>query len=74
MLLAIDFAVAKKAQIINLSYGIRAGSNLGKSVIDKYIDKVAAEKGVLFSISAGNEGPGLLTIGTPAGFAFPGFT
>lgn len=67
MLLAIDFAVSKKAQVINLSYGIRSGSNVGKSAIDKYVDKVAVEKGVLFSISAGNEGPGLLTIGTPAG-------
>ncbi len=67
MLLAIDYAVQQKAQVLNLSYGIRAGSNLGQSAIDKYIDKVAREKNVLFSISAGNEGPGLLTIGTPAG-------
>jgi|GEM_PF-2905168 len=67
MLLAIDYAVANKAQIINLSYGIRSGSNLGKSAIDQYIDKIAREKGIIFSISAGNEGPGLLTVGTPAG-------
>ncbi len=67
MLLAIDFAAARGAQVVNLSYGIRAGSNVGKSAIDQYIDKVAREKGILFSISAGNEGPGLLTIGTPAG-------
>lgn len=67
MLLAIDFAAKKKAHIVNMSYGIRSGSNLGKSAIDKYVDKVAAEKGILFSISAGNEGPGLLTVGTPAG-------
>ncbi len=67
MMLAIDYAVSKKANIINLSYGIRAGSNLGKSAIDKYVDKVAKASNVLFSISAGNEGPGLLTIGVPAG-------
>lgn len=67
MLLAIDYAVSAKVQVINLSYGIRSGSNLGKSAIDQYVDKVAAEKGILFSISAGNEGPGLLTTGTPAG-------
>jgi len=66
MALAIDWAVKQKADVINLSYGIRAGANLGKSAIDVYIDKVAKESGVLFSISAGNEGPGLLTIGTPA--------
>jgi subtilisin family serine protease len=67
MLLAIDFAVSRGAQVINLSYGIRGGSNVGKSAIDQYVDKVAREKGVLFSISAGNAGPGLLTVGTPAG-------
>ena len=67
MLLAIDYAVSQKVDVINLSYGIRAGSNLGTSTIDQYIDKVARAKNILFSISAGNEGPGLLTIGTPAG-------
>lgn len=67
MLLAIDHAVAKGARVINLSYGIRAGSNVGASTIDAYIDEVARKSGTLFSISAGNEGPGLLTIGTPAG-------
>ncbi len=67
MLLAIDYAVSAKVQVINLSYGIRSGGNLGKSAIDQYVDKIAREKGILFSISAGNEGPGLLTTGTPAG-------
>ncbi|MCB0403153.1 MAG: S8 family serine peptidase [Bdellovibrionales bacterium] len=66
-MLAIDFAVENGAQVINISYGIRAGSDLGRSAIDKYVDKVALEKNVLFSISAGNEGPGVQTIGTPAG-------
>jgi subtilisin family serine protease len=67
MLLAIDFAVLKGAQIVNMSFGIAPGSNVGKSAIDEYVDKVAREKGILFSISAGNEGPGLLTVGVPAG-------
>lgn len=67
MMLAIDYAVQSKAQVVNLSYGIRAGGNAGKSAIDQYVDKVAREKGMIFSISAGNEGPGLLTIGVPAG-------
>lgn len=66
MVLAIDYAVEQGADVINLSYGIRAGSNIGKSAIDIYVDKVAKEKDVLFAISAGNEGPGLLTVGTPA--------
>lgn len=67
MMLAIDYAVAHGARVINLSYGIRSGSNLGASAIDSYIDDVARKSGTLFSISAGNEGPGLLTVGTPAG-------
>ena len=66
-MLAIDYAVEKGARVLNISYGIRAGSDLGKSAIDKYVDKVAKEKNVLFAISAGNEGPGIQTIGTPAG-------
>lgn len=67
MLLAIDFAVRSKADIINMSYGNNPGSNLGKSPIELYVDKVAKTNGILFSISAGNEGPGLLTVGVPAG-------
>ncbi len=66
-MLAIDYAVKNGAKIINISYGIRAGSNLGQSAIDRYVDKIAKDHDVLFSISAGNEGPGLQTIGTPAG-------
>lgn len=66
MVLAIDYAVSKGADVINMSYGIRAGSNEGASAIDKYVDKVALEEDVIFSISAGNEGPGMLTVGTPA--------
>ena len=66
MMLSIDFAVESGAQIVNMSYGIRAGSNLGTSAIDKYVDKIARDKGIIFSISAGNEGPGLLTVGVPA--------
>lgn len=69
MILAIDHAVSRGAQIINLSYGIRAGSNQGTATIDTYIDKVAVTKNILFSISAGNEGPGLLSIGSPAAAA-----
>lgn len=67
MMMAIDQAARLGVHIINMSYGIRAGSNFGTSAIDRYVDKVAKEKGVLFAISAGNEGPGLLTVGTPAG-------
>jgi tripeptidyl-peptidase-2 len=66
MMLAIDFAARSKADIVNMSYGIRPGANLGKSAIDQYVDKVAAKTGMLFSISAGNEGPGMLTVGMPA--------
>lgn len=66
-MLAIDYAAQKGAHIVNLSYGIRAGSDLGRSAIDQYVDRVARQRGVLFAISGGNEGPGIQTIGTPAG-------
>ncbi len=67
IMLAIDFAVQSKAQIVNMSYGASPGSNLGTSAVDQYVDRVAKERGILFSISGGNDGPGLLTVGVPGG-------
>jgi subtilisin family serine protease len=67
MMLAIDYAASHGARVANMSYGSSPGSDVGTSTIDAYVDKVAVEKGLIFSISAGNEGPGMLTVGTPAG-------
>jgi len=52
--------------IVNMSYGI--GSEVeGESDIDRYIDELLLENpNIILCTSAGNEGPGLSTIGTPA--------
>ncbi len=53
--------------VVNLSYGIGARDD-GSTAIDAAVDRVLAETPSLFmAISAGNEGPGLSSVGTPAG-------
>ncbi|MFT5435051.1 MAG: tripeptidyl-peptidase-2, partial [Myxococcota bacterium] len=56
----------KRAVVINISYGI--GSEIeGESVIDTALDSALTTYPLLSaSVSAGNEGPGLSTVGTPA--------
>jgi tripeptidyl-peptidase-2 len=68
---AMDYAVeyAQRSRlplVLNLSYGV--GNELeGAAIIDSLIDDFAlANPDVLFVISAGNDGPGLSTIGFPA--------
>jgi hypothetical protein len=66
--------------VLNLSFGV--GNELeGRAVIDSIVDAfLVAHPTVVFAISAGNDGPGLSTIGFPAsadlalsvGAAFPG--
>jgi tripeptidyl-peptidase-2 len=52
--------------VIQMSYGV--GSELeGSSVAEKLIDELLdANPGVVATVSAGNEGPGLSTVGLPA--------
>jgi subtilisin family serine protease len=52
--------------VLNMSYGI--GSELeGSTDIDRYVDKLLLENpGMILCTSAGNEGPGISTVGTPA--------
>lgn len=52
--------------VCNLSFGVESEIE-GNSEIDREIDKLLrANPGVVFCTSAGNSGPGLSTIGTPA--------
>ena len=58
--------------IVNLSYGIGTETE-GTSDIDRLLDRILAEFPLLaVATSAGNAGPGLSSVGTPAGadFAF----
>lgn len=52
--------------VLNMSYGI--GSELeGTTDIDRYVNRLLLENpGMFFCTSAGNEGPGISTVGTPA--------
>ncbi|MFI1886862.1 S8 family peptidase [Streptomyces jumonjinensis] len=59
----IDWAVAQNADIINLSVG---GYDFPEEdPLEAHVNKVSEEKGTLFAISAGNEGPGARTVGSP---------
>ncbi|MEW1548020.1 S8 family peptidase [Streptomyces tsukubensis] len=59
----IDWAVAQGADIVNMSLG--GSDSPGVDPVEALIDKYTAEKGVLFAVAAGNDGPGGLTVGTP---------
>ncbi|MGA4839942.1 S8 family peptidase [Streptomyces sp. G45] len=58
----IEWAAAEGADVVNLSLG--GGDTPGVDPLEAAVNKVSADKGVLFSISAGNEGePG--SVGSP---------
>lgn len=63
---AIRFAEARKLPLVlNMSFGV--GNEVeGQARIDRLVDSVLAQHpGVVLTISAGNDGPGLSTIGFP---------
>ncbi|MEP6573726.1 MAG: S8 family serine peptidase, partial [Gemmatimonadota bacterium] len=63
---ALQFASARRMPLVlNMSFGV--GNEIeGTARIDQLIDSVLAlHPGVLFAISAGNDGPGLSTVGFP---------
>lgn len=78
---AIRFAEARRLPLVlNMSFGV-GNEGEGRARIDQLIDSVlAAHPGVVFTISAGNDGPGLSTLGFPGsasraltvGATFPG--
>ncbi|HET7042155.1 MAG TPA: S8 family serine peptidase, partial [Gemmatimonadales bacterium] len=70
MLAALDYAIRMAAQrqkplVVNMSFGV--GNELeGTARIDRLFDSVlAAHPDVVFTVSAGNDGPGLSTVGFP---------
>ncbi|MEV0258785.1 S8 family serine peptidase [Streptomyces sp. NPDC050732] len=59
---AMDWAAAEGADVVNLSLG--GGDTPGVDPLEAQVDKLSAEKGILFAISAGNAGsPG--SVGSP---------
>ncbi|WP_065487681.1 S8 family serine peptidase [Streptomyces sp. PTY087I2] len=63
ILAGMEWAVAQGADIVNLSLG---GPDTPEvDPLEKAVDKLSAEKGVLFAIAAGNEGDEAGTVGSP---------
>ena len=67
---AIDFAAARQQPLVlNLSFGV-GNEREGGARIDALIDSVLqANPALVFTISAGNDGPGLSTVGFPGSAA-----
>ncbi|MFB7912437.1 S8 family serine peptidase [Streptomyces sp. NPDC056061] len=63
ILAGMEWAVAQGADVINLSLG--GADTPGIDPLEAAVNKLSAEKGVLFAIAAGNEGDGAGTIGSP---------
>jgi len=63
----VHYAGTHKVPVVyNMSFGI-GSERESMSAIDEYVDKLLAKNpGVVFVTAAGNEGPGLSTVGTPA--------
>ncbi|MDK0523844.1 S8 family serine peptidase [Streptomyces sp. ML-6] len=63
ILAGVDWAVAQGADIINMSLG--SPDTVGIDPLEAQINKISAEKGVLFAVAAGNSGPDGGTLGSP---------
>ncbi|MFE4257993.1 S8 family serine peptidase [Streptomyces sp. NPDC056883] len=58
-----EWAVAEGAAVVNLSLGSRDFP--GVDPVEATVDRLSAEKGVLFAVAAGNDGAGESTVGSP---------
>ncbi|MER5757877.1 S8 family serine peptidase [Streptomyces sp. NPDC002082] len=58
-----EWAVAEGAAVVNLSLGSRDFP--GVDPVEATVDRLSAEKGVLFAVAAGNNGAGESTVGSP---------
>jgi tripeptidyl-peptidase II len=84
MMRAIDYAARYAAQrnlplVLNMSFGV-GNEHEGHAVIDSIVDAFLLSHDAVFAIAAGNDGPGLSTLGFPGsadlalsvGATFPG--
>ncbi|MFI2213950.1 S8 family peptidase [Streptomyces sp. NPDC020141] len=60
---AVDWAVAEGADIVNLGLSGRTRPGIGP--LEAHVNRVAAERGVLFAVPAGDLGPGARSITSP---------
>lgn len=63
---AMSFAASHGAKIINLSLGLPISDYNGGSVPAKLLNKLTEQFGAVFVVAAGNDGPGVSTVNTPA--------
>jgi tripeptidyl-peptidase II len=72
MIWAADYAARRQLPLVlNLSFGIANEEGLGRAVIDSVVDAFALNHpDVAMVISAGNDGPGVSTIGLPGSADF----
>lgn len=62
---AIRTAVDRGATVVNLSLGYYQDETSGNNSLTYLIDTLSKKKGVVFTVSAGNKGPGLGSLATP---------
>lgn len=63
---AIRLAANMGVQVVNLSLGYSELPENGRQELETLINDISASKGITFCISAGNLGPGLGTVASPA--------
>lgn len=63
---AVNYAANHGAKIVNLSLGIVGDDSAGKNGANLLLQTLMELKGVNFVVAAGNSGPGLGTLNTPA--------
>ncbi|WP_347178143.1 S8 family serine peptidase [Streptomyces sp. LX-29] len=63
ILAGMEWAAAEKADVVNLSLG--GPDSPGDDPLEAAVNKLSASTGTLFVISAGNEGPGAGSVGSP---------
>ncbi|GAB4259907.1 S8 family serine peptidase [Thermincola ferriacetica] len=63
---AMIYAASHGAKVVNLSLGFKPDDYVGGSVPAKLINTLTEEYGVAFVVAAGNDGPGLSSVTTPA--------
>jgi subtilisin family serine protease len=65
ILKGIAWAVEHGATLANLSFGGSSHFQDGREITSRYLDEVVQNRGLFVTVSAGNEGPGLSTVGSP---------